>query len=215
MALLFSEAKFNALLSNQRPGLGQNVTWAKATLCPCRSRTSGAAEQGCPVCRGRGHFFDADVSAWTALASMKIQRQWEQYGQFEVGDLVATIPSDSPLWACGEHDRVTFADSSEPFDYVAVGGVDTLPWPAYEIDSVVWRDPSTKALIHGGIPTQAADNSLSWSSGAPPAGVQFTVSGRRRPQYWVFQDLIQDRSHSAGLRLPRRVVLRKYDLAGR
>lgn len=228
MVLLLSPAKFNALLSNARPGLGQNVTWAKATLCPCRSRTSGAAEQGCPVCRGKGHFYAADAPAWTALASMKIQRQWEQYGQFELGDLVATIPSDSPMWACGEHDRITFTDSSEPFSFVSLGGIDSLPWAAYQIDSVVWRDPTTKAIVFGVVPRQLADLSLrgprSWSSqfsskfgpngGLPPAGVQFTISGRRHPAYWVFQDLVQDRSHSAGLALPRRVVLRKYALAG-
>lgn len=215
MTLLFSPSKFDALLSNQRPGLGQNTSWARATLCPCRSRSSGAAEQNCPVCKGRGHFFGSDQPAWTALSSMKIQRQWEQFGQFELGDLVATIPSASPMWTCSEYDRVTFTDSSEPFNYVAIGGVDLLPWAAYEIDTVVWRDQVTKALVFGGLPTQAADNTLSWTAGSPPNGVQFTISGRRRPQFWVFSDLIQDRAHSAGLALPRRVVLRKYELAGR
>jgi hypothetical protein len=214
MALLFSPDKFDALLSNSRPGLGQNVSWARATLCPCRSRSSGAAEQNCPVCKGKGHFFGLEQAAWTALSGMKIQRQWEQFGQFELGDLVATIPQASPMWTCSELDRITFTDSSEPFNYVSIGGIDQLPWAAYEIDGVFWRDPVTKALIHGDPPVQAPDNSLSWASGGPPAGVQFTVAGRRRPQYWVFSDLITDRSHSAGLALPRRVVLRKYSLAG-
>lgn len=130
-----------------------------------------------------------------------------------MGDVVCTIPSDSPFYAIGESDRVTFVDSTEPFDVVVMGGIDLLPFMASGIDAVVWRDPTTKALVQGGIPTQASDMTLSWASGAPPFVTQYSVTGRRHPQYQCFMDFPQDRAHSAGLPLPRRVVLRKYALA--
>lgn len=215
MTLLLSSAKFNALLSNQRPGLGQNISWARATQCPCRSRTSGAAEQNCPLCRSKGYIYAADIGAWTGLAGQKISRQWASYGEFELGDVVCTIPSDSAFYGVGENDRVTFDDSTEPFSVIVMAGVDILPFMASRIDSVIWRDPIDKSLKTGSIPIQASvDSSLAWASNAPPVGSQYTVTGRRHPQYWCFSDFPQDRSHSSGLSLPRRVVLRKYALAG-
>lgn len=215
MTLLLNPGRFNALLSNSRPGLGQNVSWSKATQCPCRSRTSGAADQACPLCHGKGYIYGNEIAAWTGLAGQKISRQWADFGEYELGDVVCTIPSDSPLYNIGENDRVTFEDSTEPFSVILMGGVDALPFQASQIDSVIWRDPITKALVTGSIPTQASTgSSLAWASNAPPLGAQYTVSGRRHPQYWCFADFPQDRAHSAGLKLPRRVVLRKYALAG-
>lgn len=216
MVLLLSPTKFNNLLSDIRPGLGQGVSWSRATQCPCRSRTSGAAEQGCPLCRGKGYLYAAEIFGWTGLAGQKISRQWAAFGEYELGDVVCTIPSDSPLYAIGENDRVTFDDSTEPFSVILMAGVDVLSFMASQIDTVIWRDPVTKALVTGGLPVQASvDSSLAWAANAPPLGSQYTVSGRRHPQYWCFADFPQDRAHSAGLTLPRRVVLRKYDLASR
>ena len=213
MALVLNPQAFNTMLGPARPGLGQNVLWERATACPCRSPTSGAAQQGCPVCSGKGIYYDAPVAAWTALSGMKISRQWAAFGQFELGDTVVTIGSDSPLYGIGESDRVTFSNQTEPFSQIVMGGVDHLPYKALSISRVVWRDPVSRLIVTGGIPTQASDNTLSWTAGAPPAGVQYSVSGRRNPIYWCFMDFPQDRAHSAGLALPRRVVLRKYGLA--
>jgi hypothetical protein len=215
VTLILDVGKFNRLLSPDRPGLGQHVLWGKATACPCRSPTSGAAQPGCPVCFGKGTFYDQDVPAWTGLSGQRIQRQWAAFGTFEMGDTVVTIPSDSPMYGLGETDRITFTDSSEPFSQVVLGGVDYLPFIAASIDRVVWRDAVTRLAVLGDIPTQAPDKTLTWAANGPPAGVQYSVSGRRNPQYFVFVDFPQDRAHSGGLALPRRVVLRKYSLAAR
>ena len=215
MVLVLNPAKFNRLLGVDRPGLGQHMTWEKSLRCPCRSPTSGAAEQGCPVCRGKGVVWEVPIAAWASLSGMKLTRQWAMYGQFEAGDTVVTIPSDSPLYAVGESDVVTFIDSTEPFSTIVMGGVDVLTFQAATITKIVWRDPTTKALISGQIPVQGADGVLTWTAGAPPAGVQYSVTGRRHPKYWCFQDMPQDRAHSAGLTLPRRVVLRTFDLFGK
>lgn len=215
MVQTLDPAKFNALLAADGIGLGQKVTWARAFACPCRSPTSGAAEQGCPVCQGRGVAWDQPIAAWTGLAGMKIAREWAMFGEWESGDVVVTIPSDSPLYGAGENDRVTFINSTEAFSSILMGGVDHLPFQATEINRLVWRDPVTKALTVGGIPSEAPDGTLTWTSGAPPAGVQYSISGRRNPEYWLFKDLVQDRHHHAGRALPRRVALRRFDLFGK
>lgn len=216
MPRTFNPARFNALLSPTPPGLGQHVSWEPSYLCPCRSPTSGAAEQGCPVCKGRGVVWQTPVAAWTGLAGMKIAREWATFGEWESGDVVVTVPADSPLYGMGESDRVTFTDSSEPFNSIVMGGVDVLAFQAVSFDQVVWRDSVTKQIIVAGIPTQAPDGSLSWSSGPiPPDGQQYAIRGRRHQRYYNFKELVQDRHHSAGLALPRRCVLRLFDLFGR
>jgi hypothetical protein len=216
MVLVFDPARFNVLLGAARPGLGQNVLWEPSYLCPCRNPTSGAAEQGCPVCKGRGVVWQAPIAGWTGLAGMKIVREWAAFGQWEGGDVIITIPSDSPVYGVAESDRVTFTDSTEPFNAVIIGGVDILTFPAASIDQVVWRDSITKVIIQAGIPGQAEDGSLSWTTGPiPPTGQQYSIKGRRHQRYYCFQALPQERRHSAGLPLPRRVVLRLFDLFGR
>lgn len=215
MPLVLNPTRFNALLSNTLPGLGQNCTWERGFLCPCRSQTSGAAQQGCPVCFGKGVVWDPPVAAWTGLAGMKIMRAWAMTTEFQQGDVVVTIPSDSPLYAAGENDRVVFTDSTETFSSILMGGVDVLPFQASVIERVAWKDPTTHQLVQGGIPSQATNGSLTWGGGAPPTGLQYSISGRRHQIYWVFQELVQDRAHHAGLALPRRVALRAWDLFGR
>lgn len=215
MVKVFDPARFNTLLGVARPGLGQNVAWLKATSCPCRNPLSGAAKQSCPTCKGKGVFWSDPIAAWTGLAGMKVAREWAMYSEWASGDVVITIPSDSPLWNIGEIDKVKFTDSSQPFSTVLMGGVDLLPFQAASIDGVIWLDPITQAPVTGGIPTQASDGTLSWTSGSPPTATQYTVSGRRIPEYYCFRDMAQDRAHSAGLALPRRVILRLFDLFGR
>jgi len=57
---------------------------------------------------------------------------------------------------------------------------------------------------------------LRWPDGeGPTTGQQYTIMGRKHPEYYVFQDFPQDRAHHHGRDLPRRVVLRKIDLLGR
>ena len=215
MTMTFDPARFNALLSNARPGLGQNVSWQKATACPCRSPTSGAARQGCPTCHGKGVFWGSSIAAWTGLAGQKVAREWAAFSEWQSGDVVITIPSASPLWNIGETDKVAFTDSSQPFSSVLMGGVDVLPFEASSISGVVWLDPITQLPVTGGVPTQGASGQLTWAAGAPPTGTQYTISGRRTPLYYCFKEMAQDRAHSAGLPLPRRVVLRMFDLFGR
>lgn len=59
------------------------------------------------------------------------------------------------------------------------------------------------------------NNPSAINSGAPPDATQFSVTGRRRPEYFVLQDFPQDRSHFHGITLPRRIVTRLLDLFAR
>lgn len=221
-----SPARFNRLLKPPG-GLGQNVTWRPAYACPCRDPHSGAARQGCLQCSGRGQLWADPKRAWTGLAGMRVAREWANFGLWESGDVVLTIPGDSPLYAAGEFDRITMDDSSEPFSILltdqAPRPVDWEPvtvkagFAPVSISRIIWKNPSTEALVEGAIPLVTGGDSLTWTNqaGCPPAGVQFSITGRRSQEYYLFKDLPQDRAHHGGAALPRRVAARRFDLFGR
>jgi len=209
-----SPAAFNGLLGE----MGQAVAWRKAYACPCRDDDTGAARQGCPVCDARGQFWDVvPTEAWTGLAGMRVNREWAAYGLWESGDVVFTIPSDSPLYAAAEFDRVVMSNSSEAFSVPRRRGAanETLTFPVVQIDRAFWI--ADGAVVDGDLPVIADDGTIDWSGAAtaPDAGVQYSISGRKRQEYFIFRDLVQDRAHFYGLALPRKVVARKFDLFGR
>lgn len=197
---------------------GQRISWASSDLCPCRDPYSGQAKQGCPTCGARGVIWSAPVLAWTGVASVQVAKQWAAFGQWEAGSIVFSIPEDSPFYACGENDRVVMLESSEPFRAIYTrNGTDLLNYQIQVIDRVFWLDPVTQLIVEGGIPNVSEAGWLDWNGieGAPPDGIEYTVRGRKRPEFYIFQDLPQDRAHFGGQRLPRRVAAKRFDLFGR
>lgn len=215
--MLLSPARFNGLLAN----LGQNVLWRRAQLCPCRNAYSDAAVQGCPVCDGKGVFWSPAQAALVGLSGMRAQNQWAQFGSYEQGDVVVTLPSDSPIYGLADHDRVMFADSSIGFTQIFRRGQDDapLPFPVLSIERVFWLAPDGETIIDGDIPVADADSRLRWTRAGgviPAAGQQYCMTGRKNTEYFVaLSSMVQDRAHHQGAKLPRKCVLRRWDLYGR
>ncbi|WP_288073958.1 hypothetical protein [Pseudomonas sp.] len=203
--------EFNAHLND----LGQLFGWRPSFVCPCSVAGYGSADPECPNCLGRGHIWEAEQQGMSGIAGMKIQRQWADFGGFQAGDVVLTIPSDSPLYDIGDYDRATMLNSSEPFSFeLTRGGNDKLWFTAVSIRRVFWLDEN-KAIVDGGIPDVDCEGNLTWAYDEPPVGTMYSITGRRLPEYFCYQDFPQDRAHHSGARLPRKVVLRKFDLLGR
>jgi hypothetical protein len=204
---------FNSFLNQ----IGQRFAYRTSAACPCVDRTTGAPRHDCAQCDGLGWIWDEPVTGISGIASQKIQRQWADFGIWEPGDTVLTIPSDSPLYAMGSYDRVVMLDSTEAFRVTRRRGIDDLRvFPVASIDRMFWLD-ANEAVVEAIVPTIASDFVLTFNPtpGNLPAGQQYSMSGRRHPEFFMFQDLAQDRSHHLGEDLPRRVVLRKFDLFGR
>lgn len=209
-----SPGRFNGLLRS----MGQDVLWRGASMCPCRNPISGAAAQGCPVCDGRGWSWGAGAPAWAGVTGQRVNKEWAAYGQWQSGDQVLSIGSDSPLYAVAENDRIIMVNSSVPFNSIVKPGVTRLPWTVVaSIASVHWLTPDGTASVQGGLPLVDASGNLSWPLGrlAPPPTAQYVVAGRAKPEFFIFREYPQDRAHHAGAPLPRRVVARRWDLFGR
>jgi hypothetical protein len=205
-------AAFNGFLN----AIGQSILWRRASLCPCVDLNDGAARPGCPLCHALGVTWEAPVAATTGVTSMRVKREWAAFGLWESGDEVLTIPSDSPFYACGEKDRVVMTNSSEPFQSILVrGGGETVRFPIISIDKAYWLAPDGVTICTAGVPV-VDGYQVSWPDDVgPPVGVQYSLRGRKRQEYYLLNELPQDRAHFHGLALPRLVHLRRFDLFGR
>lgn len=205
-----SSAAFNTFLSH----IGQRFAWRRADACPCVSPHSGAASTTCLHCHGKGRIWSAPVQGLAGISGAKVQREWANFGIWESGDVVLTLPSDSALYAMGQHDRVVMVNSSSPFSLVLREG-ERLPRVVQAIDRVFWID-GAGAIVQGATPQVGEGGALSWPGGdGPPHAGSYTITGRAHQEYYCWGEYPQDRAHHSGQPLPRRVVLRRFDLYGR
>lgn len=124
-----------------------------------------------------------------------------------------SIPSNSPLYGLGEFDRVVAMNRSEPFSLNMTRGSEVMRPLVLEVERVFWLDESL-GIQEGAIP-EVVDGAIVWGSNAPPEGKVYSITGRRREEFFVYRDIPVDRPLHHGVKLPRRVVLRRFDLYGR
>lgn len=209
-----SPARFNQQLDEQ----GQRMLWRRARVCPCRdmSSGSGAAKPGCPICEGLGTFWDKGIMAQAGVVGAKTLRQFSDFGKWEDGDVMISIPSNTPMWRAGENDRITFMDGHRPFQVALENdGMAKLRFRAQRIERCFWLGPNGTAIIECEVPRiDPATNFLSWASqaNAPDPGAQFTVAGLRYPDYFLWREVPMSRAHYNGLDFPKRVTLKLFDL---
>ncbi|MGF6641763.1 hypothetical protein [Paraburkholderia sp. MM6662-R1] len=213
----FNPDAFNRFLGGSG-NIGQQYQWYSSDACPCADRHSGMGKPGCPLCFGRGRQFAAPVTGVAALSGQSSQREWAQFGVYEQGDVVMTIPENTPIYEIGQYDRMTALNATNHFSQVLVSGsgAERLYFATQAITRVFWLTLDGTAVVEGGIPVVAADGSLSWPAGGqPPPGAQYTISGTKFMDYFCFGNFPSNRNMQQGLRLPRKVVLRDFDLFNR
>ncbi|HWY23758.1 MAG TPA: hypothetical protein VNX47_02500 [Nevskia sp.] len=200
--------------------IGQRVFWRRAHECPSRNPDSNQHNSACRACVN-GRIWETGECTHLALSGQKLQQAWASYGQsaglFEKGDVVCSLPSDVPLYGMGEYDRVAFIDSSEPFS-IAYGVLQQsvkFKFTVTKVERLFWLDPTLSNVIDGTLPVVNSDGTITFGRVAPPANTAFTITGRRVPEYFCFADYPQDRAHFGGEPLPRKVILRPFDLFSR
>lgn len=212
----FSRTAFNAHIAN----MGQDVWWMRSWACPCMNPTNGSPKPGCPLCVGRGRLWDAPVSMVMGIASQQTQVRWAKMGQWEHGDMVVVIPEDCDAWDYGgQYDRFITQQGLDGFSEVLTRGspAEKLRVPVNSVMRCFWIDPANpKGIVEGGIPDIDASGRPTWNNGGePPFGVQYSLTGDRFSEYFMLDSYPDDRNEHRGMRLPKRIVLRKWDLFGR
>jgi hypothetical protein len=203
---------FNAHLAH----MGQKVLWRRASVCPCKNPHSGASDPKCPHCGGVGHMWADVVESVAGITGSKTQREWAQFGMYETGDTVVSIPENSPLYDMGQGDRVTMLNATERFSIALVRGSpkERLIGKVETVDRVFWLD-GDKSIVEGDLPKVLDGGGIEWGGASPPAETQYTISGTRFLEYFAWGAYPSNRNMHQGARLPKRIVLRSFDLWGR
>lgn len=194
----------------------QNFAWRAAAACPCVSPASGAANPNCPICSSTGRVWAAEVSCVAGMQQMRNDKAIASFGTWAPGDALFTVGSNSPLYAAKQYDRIRAVNATNPFSQVLVPGAnDKLLGTIISISRVFWLNPAGDTIIEGGIPTVNANGSLTFTSGAPPANTQFSVTGIRYDEFYVYMQLPANRNNDLGSTLPKKFQGRRFDLFGR
>lgn len=204
---------FNAFLAQ----IGQRFAWRKSNRCPCVNPNSGAAAPGCPNCHGKSWFWESAQDSIAGVASQQIQLRWAQMGLWEDGDMVVSIPENTPMYEMGQMDRVTALNNTDGFSVALVRGsaLERLYDSVCSITRAFWLD-STGAVVNASLPEVDGQGSVTWTGEIiPPMGVTYTLTGTRFREFFCWGGYPGDRNQHQGARLPRRVVLRRFDLFGR
>jgi hypothetical protein len=211
----FNSSAFDRHLSN----IGQSVDWRRSYACACVNPQSGAADPKHILCSGKGRLWDEPVRTVTGIAGQETLAEWAQSGQWESGDTVLSIPQSSPLWDAGQFDRVVMLNATDVFSQPLLRGApaERLIFAVASVTRCFWLHPTTRLVVEGGLPVIGTDGRPTWPGGVgePPAGTSYSLTGTRYLEYFVWAALPSNRNMHSGMRLPKKVVARKWDLFSR
>lgn len=132
--------------------------------------------------------------------------------------MVLSVPQSSPLWDAGQFDRILLLNSTDVFSQPLTRGAPTerLLFTPASLDRCFWLHPQDRnQVVEGPLPTMDAEGRPTFGPGGPPPGVVYSLTGTKFDEYFVFLQLPSDRNQHSGMRLPRRITARKWDLFGR
>lgn len=204
---------FAAMLDN----FAEPARYRNAFACPCVNRATGSPRANCPQCGGVGWLWSAPRDFNVAVASGSVQQTWARMGRYESGDTVVSIPHTSIAYQIAPFDRVLFLANADVKSEALTRGApnERITGAVRSVDRVFWFD-ANGVPVEGSRPTVNADGTLAWPAlGAPPPGQQYSITYQRLLEYFAFTQFANDRNKHGGLPLPKRMVLRRFDLLGR
>lgn len=214
---------------------GIQVLWMKGHACPCvgdtgASNPTTSAYQQCPVCFGRGVYWDPPAGPFTILLTFITwmgrnvdigQIQQPDYGLLHEGTPIITIPETAGiLWQqASEYDAYVETQSSMRFNTVLRVNESTV-LPAWHFSgleiaptgAVVVEDPNTSIPTSGVAYTTSGLNVI--LTGSYPNGTAYTVEYTSSPVFIAFQRFggLPHVRPFQGLSYPRRFKVQILDL---
>lgn len=208
--------KFNRHLNK----IGQQVRWYQSFSCNCVNPATGSPDPKHRLCGGKGRIWKPAVDTVIGIAHQGVDADWKAPGLIEAGDMVASVPESSPMWSAGQFDRVVLINSTDVFSqpFVRGGPAERIIFAVKQFTRVFWTlKTAPDQIIEGDLPTIDAVGNLVWATGsnAPPAGVAYSLTGEKYDEYFIFGQFPSDRNEHSGARLPKKIILRKWDLMNR
>lgn len=168
---------------------------------------------------GKGKLWVDPLETVVGVASQTATQEWAKFGQYESGDMIVVIPQNSPMWEAGQFDRIVMLNSNDVFSQPLKHGApsERLVFTVQTVMRCFWLDPTTRLVVEGGLPVIDGNGNPTWPGGIgePPPGMTYSLTGQKYDEYYVFMRYPSDRNEHSGMRLPKRLVARKWDLFSR
>lgn len=210
----FNPGAFDAWLAN----IGQQVAWRRSYACACVNPESGAPDPKHALCQGKGRLWDAPIETVAGITAQKVTAQVIAAGMYEAGDVTITIPQSSPMWDCGLYDRILLLNNTNVFSRPMKRGApnERLLFTVESLIRAFVLHPTTRQPVDIPLPVVDLNGNVSWPAGDGPApGVQYSLTGVKFDEYFVYMDQSNDRNEHSGMRMPKRLQARLFDLFGR
>jgi hypothetical protein len=157
------------------------------------------------------------------VSRVVLNQQFAQFGEWEQGDMIATVPARDvcgtvqEIYGIGDMDRVTLLDSVIRRNFVGTRGQqDVLLGRVVRIVmDAFYLDSGSPVPLAEGIDFRVTGNVVEWLRGTTPDGTAYSLRYIACPECFVWKTLEQPRAHDLGLALPKKVILRSFDLFGR
>ncbi len=195
----FTPERFTHLLHRH----GVSVLWEQPQLCTCWNQRHGQTidwktnqpDPYCPNCHGEGWvYLNPTLLSGILLTQLTPEKDFGVWGQIEEGDILCTVPNDSPAWrnfVLG--DRLTILDITyTQFEQVTHGtapGNDMLRYVPFEVLGIGYGATSYRP----GLDYQIQANQIIWVGDQPPLGAIYGVRFTTQPQYMCWTRLPEPR----------------------
>lgn len=212
----FNPTAFNRHLVN----IGQRMLWRRSYACACANPLTGAADPKHALCGGKGRIWDDPVETICGVSKQAVTAEMVDAGVYDSGDMTMSVPENSPMWeSAGRFDRVTLLNSTDVFSQPLMRGgpmPERLLFSVEKLTRCFTLDPVTRGIVENALPSIDTDGMIVFAPGdEPPLGASYSLTGTKFDDYYIFDQLPSDRNEHSGMRLPKRVQLRKWDLFGR
>lgn len=221
---------FDQLIQNR----GIRFLHRKAVLCPNMSLLDDNNHiPNCPICDDSGIIYYDEREIWGFFQSNSIEKTFEAHGIWEIGNAVATFPSE---YANGQeadfntYDELIIPDFQvrlwELKEYkITAGGIQELRYPIKKVDflAVINNGTTLKTFTVDIDFVVTTDGKIQWLPGHTPVfdtsrqrGQVFTISYWANPIYKVLQPLRELRvsqemvgGQKISRRLPQQVLVKR------
>lgn len=162
--------------------------------------------------------FEAPPQSRLHAQGIRTQRSWEREGERVGGELRVSIPAHlsdlntpNPAWLAAEGDRFVFPDLEKRHQQRLVKGEnERLTYGVvHAVEGARAIEGTSVRHYRHGEDFLVTSGAVHWRGG-PPDGTPYVLEYRCAHEYYVFQELPQQRA-IAGERLPRAVSLRLFE----
>lgn len=182
----FNTAEFQKVITQ----LGYQVTWSKASTCPCIPKDDqGQPDFNCVLCKGKGRFYHDPTAIQGIMTNFNQEAKYLNPGELMAGTSYFTTHGWNKL---GFWDRITNYHSQIRYSEIVVKGdsgtIDQLRFTPES--SIVLRTVGNEYINEVDY-TVVGIGGVKWlpNGNEPKRGVQYTIEYMMHPS-WIVIDLI-------------------------